>query len=148
MRLSLESSNLLSSNHRFIMQVPEQIIESVQRDVAMYENYLKKVATEVVGRGISDYPIFIAHREAQLAIGKPIISAEQMNTEWNINASLLEEFIARNLLQQHKIANFKHVYKNPAEFACIFIVSGNSDAGFAFYPYRSDPSILGSDLLL
>jgi hypothetical protein len=120
------------------MQLPEQIIDSVQRDVLLYEAFLHRVATQVIARGISQFPIFVAHREPNLGIGKNIIDAEQMNTDWNINASLLEEFTAKNIVQNHKIVSFKQVYKNPQEFACIFIVSGNNDAGFAFYPYRRE----------
>jgi len=63
-----------------IYSVPEQILESVQRDVRLYENYLKKVATRVIAEEISKYPIFIVHKEARLDLGRPIIVAEAMRT--------------------------------------------------------------------
>lgn len=118
------------------MQLPEQIIESVQRDVLLYESFLRRVALSVLERGISQFPIFVAHREPDLSIGKLIVDLEQSNTEWSINASLLEEFTAKKIVESHRIVNFKQIYKDPKAFACIFIISGNNDAGFAFYPYR------------
>lgn len=127
------------------MQLPEQIIESVQRDVQIYEQYLRKIAVEVIERGISQFPIFVAHREPHLTIGKPIVETEQMNCEWNINASLLEEFTAKKLIQSHLIVSFKQIYKDPTHFACLFIVSGNNDAGFAFYPYSVSTAFAAID---
>ncbi len=120
-----------------IYSVPEQILESVQRDIRLYENYLKKVATRVIAEEISKYPIFIVHKELRLELGRPIIVAEAMQTDWSINASLIEEFIKKNMLHPDKVKEFKQIYKDPERFICLFIISGNrGDATFAFYPYH------------
>ena len=120
----------------FIMSLPEQILESVQHDVEVYSDYLQKVAMGVISKQISEYPIFVAHREPLINIGRPIIIAEQMQTDWSFNASLVEEFVKKSLIDVKKVASFKHVFKDPEKFACIFIVSGDEDAGFAFCPYK------------
>ncbi len=118
------------------MSLPEQILESVQHDVEVYSDYLLKVASGVISKQISEYPIFVAHREPLITIGRPIIVAEQMQTDWSFNASLVEEFVKKSLIDVKKEATFKHVYKDPEKFACVFIISGESDAGFAFCPYK------------
>ncbi len=118
------------------MHLPEQILENVQHDVDIYSDYLQKIATGVINNKISDYPIFVAHREASINIGRPIIVAEQMQTDWSFNASLIEEFIKKSLIEQKKVATFKHIYKDADKYACLFIISGDSDAGFVFCPYK------------
>ncbi|MEZ4888476.1 MAG: hypothetical protein R3E32_27360 [Chitinophagales bacterium] len=118
------------------MPLPEQILESVQHDVEVYSDYLQKVALGVISKQISDYPIFVAHRETAINIGRPIVIAEQMQTDWSFNASLVEEFVNKSLIDAKKVATFKHVYKDPSKFACLFILSGEDDASFAFCPYK------------
>lgn len=118
------------------MPLPEQILESVQHDVEVYSDYLQKVAKGVISSQISDFPIFVAHKEPAINIGRPIIVAEQMQTDWSFNASLVEEFVKKSLIETKKMASFKHVYKDPEEFACLFIISGDNDASFAFCPYK------------
>lgn len=127
------------------IRLPEQIVESVQRDVLLYENYLRRIAYEVLHKEISKYPIFIAHREGNLSLGKLVIDRDKEMTEWAINASLLEEFVAKGLIARQRMPDFREVYKNPLEYACIFIVSGDSDAGFAFYKYRQDDNNLPTE---
>ncbi len=118
-----------------MLSIPEEILESILRDVPLYENYLKKVGTAVLAEGISKHPIFVAHRETEIALGRPIVISEMMQSQWSINASVLEEFINKKLINNVKLAHFKSVYKDPKTHACLFVVSG-SEGGFAFYPYR------------
>ncbi|MFK7906634.1 MAG: hypothetical protein AB8B69_16000 [Chitinophagales bacterium] len=118
------------------MHLPEQILENVQHDVDIYSDYLQKIAKGVIDNKISEYPIFVAHREPSMNIGRPIIIAEQMQTDWSFNASLIEEFVKKSLIEQKKVATFKHIYKDATKYACLFIISGDSDAGFVFCPYK------------
>ena len=118
------------------MPLPDQILESVQHDVDVYSDYLRKIAMGVISKKISDYPIFVAHREPFVNIGRPIIVAEQMQTDWSFNASLLEEFMKKSLIDARRTANFKNIYKDPEKHVCLFIVSGESEANFVFCPYK------------
>ena len=127
-----------STQATLMTKLPEEIFDSVERDVRLYENYLKKIATQVVQTEISSYPIFIAHREPRLQIGRPIIVADAMRTDWSINASLLEEFSQKKLIAINRIANFKEIYKSPKKYICLFIISGTNEASFAFYPYHEE----------
>jgi len=123
-----------------MVSVPEQILESLQNDLPLYEDYLRKVGRAVMENGISRYPIFIAHREAQIGIGRPIVLAELMQSQWSINASVLEEMVRKGIVNRNKVEHFKEIYKSPMQHACLFVISGESDAGFAFYPYRTPTS--------
>ena len=120
-----------------MVALPEEIIENLQNEVPLYENYIKKVAFAVLEQKISKYPIFIAHREPQINMGRPIVIAELMQSQWSVNASLLEEFAQKGLIENLKIEHFRNIYKDPKEYACFFVVLGK-DAGFAFYKYRNE----------
>ncbi|MGB0839579.1 MAG: hypothetical protein ACPGXL_05540 [Chitinophagales bacterium] len=119
------------------MNVPEQILESVEQDVRLYETTLKHLADAVLEQNISKYPIFVLHREQSgITLGRPVIDANQMNSQWSVNASVAEEFLKKKIIQPTKKEEFRKIYKNPRKYACLFVVSGEADAGFAFYPYH------------
>lgn len=118
------------------VSIPEQIIESVQNDVRQFEEQFKVLSNLVLDQKISKYPIFIAHREKAIAIGRPYINAEKEGSQWSFNISHLEEFAHKSLIQAEKLVLFKESYKEPRKNVCLFIISGEKDGGFAFYPYH------------
>jgi hypothetical protein len=117
-------------------QLPEDILDNVQRDIKLYENQLKKIALAVVSEKISKYPIFIAHRLHNIALGRLVIDAETMQSDWSINASVLEEFIQKKVISSDKIAEFSRIFKDPSQHLCLFVLVDAGTAGFAFYPYH------------
>ncbi len=118
------------------VSIPEQLIENVQLSIREFEDRLKMIAQLILDQKISEYPIFIAHKEPQLIIGRPFIDAEQEESDWSFNVSHLEDFANKGLIEPDRIRPFKQAYKNPRQFLCLFIISGNKDGGFAFYPYH------------
>lgn len=117
-----------------MLSLPEQILESAQNCARSCADYLQKVSAAIIEQKISDYPIFILHRQAYLPVGKTIISTEQHATDWSINASFLEEFSRRQLLNPPRLAQFKQTYKSPQTHLCLFIIFGDAEANFAFLP--------------
>lgn len=106
---------------------------SLKKDLSMYKETLKEVAVDVMVEGLSAYPIFIAHQHI-VSVGEIIVDKEEMGTEWNINASTLEEFIEKGIIQESKKDVFLYSYKNPDDYACIFVVVPEG-ANFVFVPY-------------
>ncbi|QQS28991.1 MAG: hypothetical protein IPM47_19490 [Sphingobacteriales bacterium] len=118
-----------------MLSIPEELLESVEREVRIHQDYLIKIAQMVISQNISEYPIFILHKEPGIQLGRPVIEAESAQSDWNINASLIEELVKKGLISPSKLEEFKKIYKNPLTHLCLFVISGQSDAGFAFCPY-------------
>lgn len=121
-----------------MVQQPKKLVDSIQNELSIYEGYLKKVANAVVQQEISDYPIFIVHQSEELAMGKPVVLSNIMNTKWSVNASVLEEFVRKKVIVRDKLEAFTKVYKDPLKFMCLFIITDTENAGFVFYPYKSE----------
>lgn len=119
-----------------MLSLPEQILESAENCARLYADYLKKVAGAVVSHKISQYPIFILHRQGTLPFGRSVINAEEQRSDWSINVSFLEEFAQLGLIHANKVNAFKQSYKNPEQFVCLFIIFGDADASFAFLAYN------------
>ncbi|WP_199118658.1 hypothetical protein [Pedobacter sp. ASV28] len=106
---------------------------SLEKDLAFYADSIKEVAVEIMVEGISSTPIFIAHQH-EVKIGEVILNKDELNTNWTIQASTLEEFIEKGIILPNKKEHFLKNYKKPEEYICVFVVVPEG-ANFIFYPY-------------
>lgn len=84
--------------------------------------------------GISAYPIFVAHQH-ELKLGEVILDKNDLNTEWSIHASTLEEFMEKGLILPDKQDKFVKQYKDAYQFMCVFVIVPEG-ANFVFFPYQ------------
>ncbi|MBD1394340.1 hypothetical protein [Mucilaginibacter glaciei] len=106
---------------------------SLERDLKFFNDSIREVATDILMEGISTQPIFVAHQH-ELKIGELILDRAELNTDWSIHASTLDEFVERGIIKAELKDRFINTYKNPNEFMCVFVVTPEG-ANFVFYPY-------------
>jgi hypothetical protein len=106
---------------------------SLEKDLTFYADSMKEVAVEIMVEGISSYPIFIAHQH-EVTIGELILNRADLNTDWSIQASTLEEFIQKGIIHPDKKEHFLKSYKRPEGYMCVFVVVPEG-ANFVYYPY-------------
>ena len=98
---------------------------------------LKETAYQIKKRGFSDFPIFVSSQRT-IDIGQKLIGVNELNeNKWNYHASLLEEFLQRNLIAEENKELFIQNYKDIEEFACLFVVDGQF-TNFVFIPYPEE----------
>ena len=112
----------------------ESPLVSLERDLKIYNESIHEVAIEIMVEGLSNHPIFIAYQH-MVKIGEPILDRDDLNMEWSINASTLEEFKEHNIIKKELEARFLKSYKNPNEFMCLFVIVPEG-ANFVYYPYK------------
>lgn len=110
------------------------IIESLKSDVAQVAPTLKQVAETVIAEGISEYPVFVASQEFT-PIGRPIFDQDELPLNWFFNATILEDFVKRKIVLGEKLREFQKAYGDPAERACIFVLTPEIGQ-FVFVPYE------------
>lgn len=108
---------------------------SLEKDLTLYGDSIKEVAVEIMVEGISAYPIFIAHQHT-VSIGEVILNRDELNTNWTIQASTLEEFVEKGIIHKDKKEHFIKNYKKPEDYMCVFVIV-ESGANFIFYPYKA-----------
>lgn len=114
----------------------DEIIKSLDKDIPVYEDYLKEISEQVLNEKISQYPLYIAHKEDAIALGKPIILKERSKTEWNINASVAEELFTKQILSDEKADEFKKAFKDPKTHMLFFVLTPG-EMKFLFRPYTT-----------
>ena len=106
---------------------------SLEKDLSFYAESIKEVAVEIMVEGISATPIFIAHQH-EVKLGEMILNREELNTNWTIQASTLEEFIEKGIIKPDKKEHFLKNYKKPEDYMCVFVIVPEG-ANFIYYPY-------------
>jgi hypothetical protein len=111
----------------------ESPLVSLERDLKFFYESIREVAVEIMVEGLSNYPVFIAHQH-ELNLGELILDRNDLNTEWSIHASTLEEFVDKGVIKPILKDRFVNTYKDPYEYMCLFVVVPEG-ANFVFYPY-------------
>lgn len=109
---------------------------SITQDFVVVSDTLKEASYQIRKRGFSDHPIF-AISKIDLPIGTLLIGKTDLATNWNYNASYLDEFVQRELIGPDKVEEFKSTYKDPDEFCCLFVVD-DGFTNFVYIPYPEE----------
>jgi len=114
----------------------ESPLLSLEQDLKFFNESIREVAIEIMVEGLSRYPIFIAHQH-ELSLGELILDRHDLNTEWSIHASTLEEFVEKGVIKDALKDRFIKSYKSPNDFMCVFVVVPEG-ANFVYYPYTKE----------
>lgn len=104
------------------MQIGAEKFLLLEEELKVYRNAMNKALDIIQAKGVTEYPIFVAHQDTFDA-GIPIINRYNVNGNWNINVSSLEEFVEKKLILKSKVAAFKKSYKSTDDFICFFVLS-------------------------
>ncbi len=126
----MNPEELLNDNNN---QKNDSPLKSLEVDLRLYSESIREIAVEIMVEGLSGYPIFVAHQH-EVKLGEMILDKEELNTDWNIHASTLEEFVEKGIIKKELKQRFIDNFKNPHEFMCVFAIVPEG-ANFVFFPY-------------
>ncbi len=130
----MDIKDLLNPEGNNEEQKKESPLKSLESDLKFYNESLKEVAIEIMSEGISAYPIFVAHQH-EVKLGEVILDKNDLNTDWSIHASTIEEFVEKGLILPDKQEKFLKQYKDPYGYMCVFVIVPEG-ANFVFFPYQ------------
>lgn len=117
-------------------ELNKKLLGKISEDFIKVYNHLKEASYQIRKRGFSNYPVFVLS-EDDIEIGTKLFSKKDFNTQYNYNASMIEEFVQRNLVSEESEVLFKENYKDADEYCCLFVMDGEF-AGFVYIPYPED----------
>jgi hypothetical protein len=129
----MEPEELLNDNNDKKKVSP---LQSLETDLRLYSESIREIAVEIMVEGLTSHPIFVAHQH-EIALGEMILNKDDLNTEWTIHASTLEEFVEKGIIKKELKQRFTDNYKNPHEFMCVFVVVPEG-ANFVYFPYSKE----------
>lgn len=110
------------------------ILQSIEHDIPFVLETIQETAFQLLGLKVTKYPIFIFYKHNFIDLGKPFITKDIMNIDWNISISHLEDLVNKNIVQYHKVEEFRKNYKDPQSYICILVIT-EEESGFVYYPY-------------
>jgi len=129
----MDPEELLNENSNSEKKTESPLL-SLERDLKIYNESIHEVAIEIMVEGLSSYPIFIAYQHI-VKLGELILDRDDLNMEWSINASTLEEFVEKGVIKKELQERFTKSYKNPHDFMCLFVIVPEG-ANFVYFPYK------------
>ncbi|WP_419700017.1 hypothetical protein [Mucilaginibacter sp. NFX135] len=129
----MQPEDLLNEGNESPKPAHDSPLLSLERELKIFKESIHEVAVEIMMEGLSSYPIFIAHQH-ELKLGEVILDRNDLNTDWSIHASTLEEFEERGVIKPELKDRFINSYKNPNDFMCVFVVVPEG-ANFVYFPY-------------
>jgi len=109
---------------------------TITSDFVKISDNLKEASYQIRSRGFSKYPIFPISK-TEIPIGQILIKQKELENAWNYNASFLDEFVQRSLVEKENESQFISAYKDPDEFCCLFVME-EKFTNFVFIPYPND----------
>src|SRR5437868_8955704 len=129
----MDPEELLNENNNGEKKTESPLL-SLERDLKIYSESIHEVAIEIMVEGLSSYPIFIAYQHI-VKVGELILDRDDLNMDWSINASTLEEFVEKGVIKNELKERFLKSYKNAHDFMCLFVIVPEG-ANFVYYPYK------------
>lgn len=130
----MDQEELFNEDGQSAKPKSESPLVSLERDLKFFNESIREVATEIMMEGLSNYPIFIAHQH-ELNLGELILDRHELNSEWSIHASTLEEFVDKGVIKPVLKERFVNSFKDPYEYMCVFVIVPEG-ANFIYYPYQ------------
>lgn len=119
------------------LQAKGKFLGTITTDFARAADLLRDASDAIRDRALSKHPIFVFAKEP-VALGALLVSGPERLMEWHVFASSVEEFTQRRLvLAGEGEAAFRAAYKDPDEYACLFVVDPEF-MEFVFLPYPED----------
>ena len=131
-----------NSNENFLLDdanspdVNRKVLGQISEDFIKVADNLKETSYQIRKRGFSEHPVFVVTKQT-VDLGTLLFDYQELDNQYIYRASFLDEFIQRNLVGVESIELFKENYKNPDEYACLFVLQGDF-TGFVFVPFPED----------
>jgi hypothetical protein len=108
---------------------------TISQDFVKVSDALREASYQIRKAGFK-YPIIAICKDVQ-PIGQLLFDRISHQTDWNYFASYLDEFVQRGIIEKANEEAFITAYKEPDEFACLFVVD-KEFTNFVFIPYPED----------
>lgn len=112
------------------------LLQSIYNDVRLIGEMMKEFSRHVISNDVSKYPVYAASK-SEMSLGKPFLTMPRHGLNWNYNASVLEEFVKKEIVKMDKLEEFREAFGDPEERACIFVIAPD-EMGFIFVPYEPE----------
>ena len=107
-------------------------LNDVDEALARHAPVIDGALDAVVDQQVSDYPILVWQRGAELELGVTFLAHADPGG-WEVRVTTLEELAAKNVLRPDRVTEFRRVFADARRQYCNFVVT-TEGAQFVFRP--------------
>lgn len=96
--------------------------KTLEQELILYKETIDRASEIIQDQDVSGFPIFVFHKNL-VDIGINIVDKDAAGGSWSVNASTLEEFVAKQIIAPEKIEDFKLLYKTHSGDLCLFVLN-------------------------
>lgn len=111
----------------------EAALNLLRADLIWVREVLLEVSSDIIKEGYSRYPVFIA-RETEPDFGELLFDRQELNLNYCIAVSYLEELTEHGIIAEDKQSLFIANFKDPAKYFCFLLISSLAGAHLVFVP--------------
>ncbi len=113
------------------MKKAPSYLDRFKEEIRHYHALMQEAFEGVVREDVSRYPVFIFHQQ-DVTVGLPIANRNDVNGNWSVNISTLEEFYIKGLVTIEQVEEIKSkINGQPPQYCCL-VVSGE-EGGLVFF---------------
>lgn len=106
------------------------------QDINHYHALMYEAFNGVINEGVSNYPVFIFHRQ-EVNVGLQIADWHEIVGDWSVNLSTLEEFYIKGLVTIEQVEEIKKkITGNPPQYCCLVLSEG--EGSLIFLPRETE----------
>jgi hypothetical protein len=114
-----------------------KLLGKYSSDFAKVSEQIKEANYQIRTRGFSEHPIFVVSAQV-MPIGSLFLAQMELEeNQYNYYASMVQEFLDREIIAPDAHESFLANYKDPNEYCCLFIMDAEF-SGFVYVPYPED----------
>jgi hypothetical protein len=111
-------------------------LERFGQNIEHYHSLMYEAFNGVINEGVSNYPVFIFHRQ-EVNVGIEIADRNEVIGDWSVNISTLEEFYIKGLVTIEQVEEIKKkITGNPPQYCCLVLSEG--EGSFIFLARETD----------
>lgn len=106
------------------------LFKQVENRIKQFKSICTKATQTVIEEDVSLYPVLVAHRP-DVILGIPLLSAAQINDDFALRISTLEELVTKQVVSTEHLAPFQKLYRQHSKRFCVLVIDDQS-ADFVF----------------
>ena len=112
--------------------IDEKALLILRDEIDVLKGLLEEIVTAVMMAGVSNYPIFIAHKGETMDLGRPL-AEDREGMDWQFRISHLEEMVHKGVIVREHVDAFRERYKS-ADQHYTFLVLHKTQHQWLFVP--------------
>lgn len=112
----------------------EKQVKELEEFLNEFSGDILETSRDLIEAKFTEFPMYLVHKDNNIEIGQILLDRVELETNFYISVSTLEEFLDNGFVDPDKQKEFKKAYGDPLKQMCVLWIVGDQ-AHFVFFPF-------------